>query len=71
MAQRNGRTVRIEDAPMEQFNMWMEALIEEEPAYRGWLKIELAKRFPEFDEWLKKRDGRLVEDSTLPDEIVA
>lgn len=56
--------VRLEDAPVERIKMWLDELIAENPAYRGWLDIEFPKRFPEYREWTeKKRQAQLLENS--------
>lgn len=47
--------VRLEDAPVESIKMWLDELIAGDPAYRGWLKIEFPKRFPEYREWTEKK----------------
>jgi transcriptional regulator with XRE-family HTH domain len=56
--------VRLEDAPVERIKMWLDELIAENTAYRGWLDIEFPKRFPEYREWTeKKRQTQLLENS--------
>lgn len=56
--------VRLEDAPVERIKMWLDELVAENPAYRGWLDIEFPKRFPEYREWTeKKRQTQLLENS--------
>jgi len=53
-----------EDLPPDAFwALWSE-FVHESPARRGWLQIELPKRFKEFSDWLKKR-RRLDRQKTL------
>ncbi|HOV86279.1 MAG TPA: helix-turn-helix transcriptional regulator [Syntrophobacteraceae bacterium] len=59
------KVCRIEDAPIERIKSWIQEIVEEQPAYRGWLDIEFPKRFPEFKEWLeKKQRGESLENSS-------
>ncbi len=56
--------VCIENGFIEAFKAWMAELIGQDPAYRGWFKIQLMKCFPEFEEWSeKKQRGESSEDS--------
>lgn len=54
----NGSSVvPLEDAPLEQIKQWVEDFWREaDPDYRIWFKIEFRKRWPEFVEWLQKKE---------------
>lgn len=59
----NRKSVPIKEARLEAFRLWVEDIAAEDPAYRDWASIELVRRFPEFEEWLKKRETTLSKDS--------
>lgn len=60
---------RSYDKPIERDDFFKYAILylEEmrshpDPDYRGWFKIEFLKRFPEFEEWIKKQRQVVEED---------
>lgn len=61
---RPAEVVPIENGFIESFRTWVAELISEDSAYRGWFKVQLMKCFPEFRDWLeKKQKGDSLEDS--------
>ncbi len=60
---RDRKPVPIQESRLEAFRRWIYELSNQDPAYWGWINIELLNRFPEFDDWLKKQDDDVSEDS--------
>ena len=54
---RPAEVVPIENGFIESFRTWVAELISEDSAYRGWFKVQLMKCFPEFKEWVEKKQG--------------
>lgn len=62
---RPAEVVPIENGFIESFRTWVAELISEDSAYRGWFKVQLMKCFPEFKEWVeKKQRGESLENSS-------
>ncbi|MBU0730199.1 MAG: helix-turn-helix domain containing protein [Proteobacteria bacterium] len=36
---------------------WIQEYAQREPGAIAWFEVEFKRKFPEFDEWLKKREG--------------
>lgn len=53
----------VEDLDPDEFWSLFNEFMRERPARRGWMQIELPRRFPEFDDWLKKRMALAAEEA--------
>ena len=45
------------------FEDWIAEQMEREPAWGGWVKIELARRFPEFEDWLRQKEEKYPDEN--------
>lgn len=51
----NGNHVnQLEDPLIKDLKIWLRDMTTEEPEWRTWFEIELARKIPEFAEWRKK-----------------
>lgn len=52
-----GRVVKIKDIPRENIKAWIDELWEKAPEKeRTWFEVHFQKCFPEYVEWLKKKE---------------
>jgi transcriptional regulator with XRE-family HTH domain len=63
---RPAEVVPIENGFIESFRTWVAELISEDSAYRGWFKVQLMKCFPEFKEWVEKKQGGRSSENSSP-----
>ncbi len=53
------RVINIKDIPKEQMKGWLDEFWERaNEEERVWLKVQFGKAFPEFNDWLLKKEGR-------------
>lgn len=51
------RVVSIEDAHLEQIRQWASESAAENSDFKAWFRYQFGKCFPEFKEWVEKKQG--------------
>lgn len=52
-------------------DVWLKEKVLNEPEYSGYFKIHFEQSFPDYKEWIKRREGRPSDDNISPSSKVA